>query len=130
MPAAWLSIPLSPLIGREEELAAVCSSVTAPNCRLTTLTGPGGVGKTRLARSVAAALDAKFPDGAWFISLEAVRNRDGLLSALANTFGVSEATNVALLDGLCIRLRHSQALLILDNFEQLLPAAPLLVDIL
>lgn len=130
MPAAWLSIPLSPLIGREEELAAVCSSVTAPNCRLTTLTGPGGVGKTRLARSVAAALDAKFPDGAWFISLEAVRNRDGLLRALANTFGVSEATNVALLDGLCIRLRHSQALLILDNFEQLLPAAPVLVDIL
>jgi non-specific serine/threonine protein kinase len=125
-----LPTPLTPLIGRERALATLMTTLHDGVTRLVTLTGPGGTGKTRLANAVAAEVAAEYPDGLWLVSLAAIRDPTLVVSAIAHTLGVREAGNQGLLDTLQGILCAQRALLVLDNFEQVIEAAPLVTDLL
>ncbi len=128
----WTGRPpayLTALVGREREAAEVSALVLRPTVRLVTLTGPGGVGKTRLAVQVAAELDTGFDEVA-LVEFAPVRDDDGVAVRIAQAFGVREAPGRSLLDALVGALRPRKILLILDNFEQVRSAGPLLVDLL
>jgi predicted ATPase/DNA-binding CsgD family transcriptional regulator len=125
-----LPSPLTTLTGREHEQATVRRLLLRPDVRLVTITGSGGVGKTRLALAVAAGLETEFRDGIAFISLVAVREPDLVLSTIAHTLGVREAGDQPLAQRLNTALRSRQMLLVLDNFEHLLSAAPAIAVLL
>ena len=119
-------LPASPtkLVGRETEVAVTGALLRDPDVRLMTLTGPGGVGKTRLALAVADALDAEFADGACFVPLAAVADLEMVVPALADVFGVRETGGRPLAEALVESMRRHHCLLVLDNFEQVVAAAP------
>src|SRR5215207_9939319 len=114
----------TPLIGREPERAALAAMLTAPDCRLITLVGPGGTGKTRLALQVAAEMLESFPDGVWWVPLAAVADPDLVPQAIAAPLGVRENPGEPLLTTLGEHLKSRRILLVLDNVEHLLAAAP------
>jgi predicted ATPase/class 3 adenylate cyclase len=117
-----LPVQPTPLIGREHELAEVLELLGSH--RLVTLTGPGGSGKTRLALQAVAELAEEFGDGVWFVSLAALREPNAVLQTIALTLGVGEPETLE------EHLEHREALLLLDNFEQLLEAAPQVAELL
>lgn len=125
-----IPVSLTSLIGREQEIETLCQLLRRPDVRLVTITGPGGVGKTSLALQVAHDLQDAFTDGVFFISLAAISDSTLIIPTIAHTLGVIESPNRLLLDSLKEFLRERQALLLLDNFEQIMSAAPLLSELL
>jgi predicted ATPase len=122
--ATDLPLPPTLLVGRDREIADVISLLRHENARLVTLTGPGGVGKTRLAIAVAGAIADAFADGVAFVPLAPIRDPAHMLSTVAQTLGVRDAGGVPLAERLKAVLRPRSMLLILDNFEQIVEAAP------
>ncbi len=118
-----LPAPVTLVIGRDDDRAAVAALLCRADVRLVTITGFGGVGKTRLGLEVATRLLASFPDGVFFVPLAPVRHPAFVLDIIARTLGITEASGQELRDSLVAALRGKRLLLVLDNFEHLLPAA-------
>jgi predicted ATPase/class 3 adenylate cyclase len=120
----------SVFVGRAAELKEIGERLGDESVRLLTLTGPGGIGKTRLALRAAADQVDRFEDGALFVDLSAARDSDSVLAAIARTIGLSETPDEPLLDELTRQLREQGVLLVLDNFEQVTAAAPTAAQLL
>jgi predicted ATPase len=124
-----LPAPASSLIGRDEDVAAVRTLLQRDGIRLVSLLGPPGVGKTRLAIESARAVCANFSDGVWFVALAPVNDPDLATVAIAQALGVTLPAS-AVDESIRQHLRDKHLLLVLDNFEQLVTAAPLVAGIL
>jgi predicted ATPase/class 3 adenylate cyclase len=120
----------STFIGRDTELREIRASIERESVRLLTLTGPGGTGKTRLALEVAADEIDRFDHGVFFIDLSAIRDTQALLASIARTIGLTETADGSLLAELERQLHQQRVLLVLDNFEQVMAAAPTAIELL
>jgi len=138
-PAPWralsvhptnLSVPLARLIGREQAVAAVRDYLLRDEIRLLTLLGAPGIGKSCLGLQAAASLVEQFRDGAFFVELGSTEDPDLVATTMAQTLGVVSAGNQPPSAGLAQFLKNKQMLLLLDNFEHVVAAAPLLTDLL
>ncbi len=120
----------SAFIGRDAELKVIRERLEDEAVRLLTLTGPGGIGKTRLALRAAADEIDRFEDGVFFVDLATVRGSGSVLGAIAQGIGLGDTRDESLLDDLKERLREQHVLLILDNFEHVTAAAPAVAHLL
>lgn len=123
-----LPVPLGDLVGRGRERAEVRQMLATG--RLVTLTGPGGIGKTRLALAVAHEVRAAFPDGVVFVDLSPVRDAGLVAAVIAQTLDVREPDGPSPLEGVASSLRDKRMLLVLDNFEQVVDEAPVVTILL
>jgi predicted ATPase/transcriptional regulator with XRE-family HTH domain len=125
-----LPAQLTSFVGREREVRAVRDLLCRQDTRLVTLTGPGGVGKTRLGIQVAGEPRQAFPDGVFYVALAPASGADAAVQTIARVLGVSEVDGQARLAALIDALQPREPLLLLDNFEHLLDAAPLIAELL
>jgi predicted ATPase/tRNA A-37 threonylcarbamoyl transferase component Bud32 len=126
-----LPIQRNPLLGREKELSAARQLLLRQEVRLVTFIGPGGTGKTRLALELARSLTEQFEGGVYFVSLASIKDHDLIVSAMAETIGVQGTKGRPLIEDLKEDLRRRRAtLVLLDNFEQVPGAAPMLAELL
>ena len=126
------NLPIQPtaLLGREEAARAIVALARRPNVRLITLTGSGGIGKTRLAIQVANDLLDDFADGVWFVRLSRLTDPALVIPTIAETLGVKEAGGQSIVETLRLHLRERRLLLVLDNCEHVATAAPGVADLL
>ncbi|HEX8917344.1 MAG TPA: tetratricopeptide repeat protein, partial [Chloroflexota bacterium] len=127
--AARLPVPLTRLVGRTQEIAEVCRLLRV-GVRLLTLTGPGGVGKSRLALEAGLQAGEIFDDGVAFIPLAPILEPSQVGPSIARALGVVDPQSGSLVDVLVRHLHSNRLLLIFDNFEHVVAASPLLVDLL
>lgn len=125
-----LPIILTPLLGRDEEVIALTNLLTRDDVRLVTLIGPPGVGKTRLAAHIAAQLAGSFAHGPLFVDLTSIADVEAFLPTLAEALSVRETSDVPLLKSITASLRSRNLLLVLDNFEQVIGAAPHILSLI
>ena len=118
-----LPVEPTPLLGREDQLAALAALVRRDGVRLVTLTGPGGIGKTRLAVQVAAEVMEDFPDGVWLVRLSRLTDPGLVIPTIAQTLGLREQGSQSLAALLRAHVADKRLLLLLDNFEQVVGAA-------
>ena len=128
-PAARLPAPPTPLLGRERDVAAIGDLVLREGVRLVSLTGPGGVGKSRLALAVAGRLGSQFDDGARLVDLAPVQDPDLVMAAIGAALGL-RTSDGPLIDDLTAYLASRRLVLLLDNFEQVTDAAPVIGELL
>ncbi|HUG16791.1 MAG TPA: AAA family ATPase, partial [Thermomicrobiales bacterium] len=129
-PPRHLPAPLTPIIGREDEVETVCHLLHRDAARLLTLTGPGGVGKTRLALECAGRLSDAYPDGVLFVSLAPITVPEQVAVAVAQALGMRAGRDKSLTTSLLETIADRRMLLVLDNFEHVLDAADLVVLLL
>ncbi|MBA2598351.1 MAG: hypothetical protein H0V00_17150, partial [Chloroflexia bacterium] len=127
---APLPAPLTRFVGRNAEIAAISALLRREDVRLVTLTGPGGAGKTRLSLRVAADLAADFADGAGFVPLAAVRDSDLVPAAISLALEIRDGEDKPPAERLRLFLHDREMLLLLDNFEQVVNAGPLVAELL
>ncbi len=130
--AAPLPVPRTSLVGRQGEVASV-RQLLEGNARLVTITGPGGIGKTRIAIQIAHEVGSQFPGGVFFVPLAAISDPDLVAASIARAPGVVESGARPLTDLIKDHLRgvtDAQTLLVIDNFEHLASAAPLVAELL
>lgn len=120
----------TPFIGREKEVEAVCALLRREAVRLVTLTGPGGTGKTRMAIRVGGQMLLDFRHGVFFVALASITDTALVATTIAQTLGVMEGANRPIVESIKAHLRDRHILLILDNFEQIVGAAPIVADIM
>jgi non-specific serine/threonine protein kinase len=133
LPTRALAAPPTPLVGRTIELATIQQRLVGDGVeqgRLLTLTGPAGVGKTRLALAAATQVADHFPDGVMLVDLAPIRDAQDVLGAIAHVFGFTDTGQPPVEERLLTYLREQRLLLVLDNLEQVLPAGPALADLL
>ena len=131
-PAPLWNVPssLTPLVGREQDVTAACALLSRQGVRLVTLLGAGGIGKTRLALQVALEMRERYADGVCFVALASISDPGLVISSIAHELGLQEGGAQPLVETMKTWLRDKQFLLLLDNFEQLVSAAPLLAELL
>ncbi|HET8844191.1 MAG TPA: LuxR C-terminal-related transcriptional regulator [Ktedonobacteraceae bacterium] len=122
--------PLTSFVGREQETAAICELLRRPEVRLVTLTGVGGIGKTRLGLQVAARLGKDFADERCFVSLVDVKDPEFVLPTIGKALGLQETGNQTILDLFKTFLQKNSLFLVLDDFEQVIGAVPALSNLL
>jgi predicted ATPase len=127
--AGNLPVPVTPLVGRDHDAAAVGDLIRTQGVRLITLTGPGGVGKSRLAVEVAQRLGPGFQDGVRFVELGSVAAAERVTAAIAAALGLNTSGS-GLISDLKSYLRARRLMLLLDNFEQIMEEAPLVAELL
>ncbi|HTP00770.1 MAG TPA: DUF4062 domain-containing protein [Anaerolineales bacterium] len=130
-PITNIPFPRNPLLGRAGELEAVCSLLSQETTSLVTLTGPGGTGKSRLALEAALEVRNRFENGVYLVRLTPVTDPERVIPAIAETLGLHQtAQSSPLNEILTNHLRNRSTLLLLDNFEQILAAAPQIAELL
>lgn len=127
--APALPAPPTPLVGRKQELAAITQLLLQEPARLVTVTGPGGVGKTRLALEAAIAMEGQFGPSVW-IDLTACCSPDDLVDVIARSLRLQEAEGQSQQEAVILALRDRRLLLVLDNFERFVPSAPRVAELL
>jgi len=120
----------TPLIGREQDVVTLCELLKRPEVRLVTLLGTGGIGKTRLSFQVAKEMRTHFVDGVCVVALAPVTEPDLVVPTIAQELGIQEVGGQSIIEPVKVALREKHLLLFLDNFEQVVAAAPLIEEIL
>ena len=129
LPRSPLPMAPSPLVGRDHELERLAALIGRDDVRLVTVTGAGGSGKTRLALELARAAGTQFANGAAFVELASVRDPDLVMSSIAQSLNVGETPGQTPVAAVARRLRGLELLLVLDNFEHVIDAAPGLAEL-
>jgi predicted ATPase/DNA-binding CsgD family transcriptional regulator len=127
---SYIPLPTTPLVGRDAELSDICGYLLRDGIRLITLTGPPGIGKTRLSLHAAAQVKDSFGNGAFFVGLASITNPLHVPGAIAGILNLSAAGTMPLLEMLKNYLRGKHLLLVLDNFEQIMDAASTVAELL